>query len=91
MIAGAAGISYVLRAAPFVLSRFIRPLPKLMVDSLDHMSYAIIGGLIAESVLAGDHLERRLLAIAVAFALSAWLKRPLLIFYSLFLAFYFVK
>jgi hypothetical protein len=80
-----------LRAAPFVLSRFIRPLPGAVVETLDHMSFAIIGGLMGESLLAGDHLERRLLAIAAAFLFTAWLKKPLLIFYALFLAFYFVR
>lgn len=86
-IAGAATVSYLLRFLPFALSRNLRPLPIAAVGALDSMSYAIIGGLVAESLLAGEDLHTRVLFAAAAFLTAAWIKRPSLVFYLFIILF----
>lgn len=87
IIASSATASYLLRFMPFLLSRNIRPLPQTAIQVLESMSYAIIGGLVMESLLAGDELPARILFTVAAFAVAAWLKKPALVFYIFIILF----
>lgn len=90
IIWGSAVVSYFLRATPFVIARFIKEIPDYIIECFEFISFAIIGSLSGESLLCGDHLPLRIFATFAAFSLGVWLKRPMVIFYLIFIAFYFV-
>lgn len=90
LILGAALVSYLFRALPFILSRLVRPLPEAWIEALEIMSYAIIGGLVADSLAAAQPLGPRIAACLLAYVGSSYLGRPSVVFYVVFLGFYFV-
>jgi hypothetical protein len=90
IIFAAASVSYLLRAAPFVLSRLMEPFSPQTVAIFDSMSYAIIGGLVAESLIDGNSIFIRIATIIAAFSIAAWTNKPATVFYTLFGLYFFV-
>lgn len=91
VILGAAVVSYFLRVTPFLLSRVVKPLSRRWVEGLENVSFAIIGGLVAESLLGGESLSIRGAACLLAFVTAFFWSKPNLVFYLIFFAFYFVS
>lgn len=80
----AAMVSYFLRALPFFGSHWITQISPKGKEALEGMSYAIIGGLVSDSLGAGSlGVWPRWLAVLLAFVLAKHFQRPTLIFYSL--------
>lgn len=85
----AASITFGLRASPFVLSRILPPLSERWLKAFDLTAIAIVGGLVAEGLVFSENRAMRITFCLIAFLTSSLTKRPTLVFYTLFGAFYF--